>query len=217
MPRDERKRQKALMKKRSKEKAAAQSRARHVAMTSFSENSLIRRAREFPILECRISADWEKEQPGLVQVLVARQQPDGNICFGFYLVDKLCLGLKNSLAHAGVPASEYRRKLRDSVFINSKPEDCPPELAHQMIYQAIDYAQQFGFTPEKDFAVNQLVLEPRGELKEPYDITFGRNGKPFFIAGPHDNVARIMRQLEKTAGPGNFDYLTMVGGDMDMF
>lgn len=216
MPRDERKRQKALMKKRSKEKAAAQSRARHIAMTSFSENSLIRRAREFPILECRISADWEKEQPGLVQVLVARQQPDGNICYGFYLVDKLCLGLKNTLAHAGVPASEYRRKLRDSVFINSKPKDCPPELAHQMIYASIEYAQQFGFSPEKDFALNQYVLEPRGELDEPYDITFGRNGKPFYIAGPHDNVARIMRQLEKTAGPGNFDYLTMVG-DMDMF
>ena len=216
MPRDERKRQKALMKKRSKQKAAAQTKARHEAMTSFSEKSLIRRAREFPILECRISADWEKEQPGLVQVLVARQQPDGNICYGFYLVDKLLLGLKNSLAHAGVPAGEYRRNIRDNVFINSKAKDCPPELAHQMIYQSIDYAHQFGFEPEKDFALYQDVLEPRGELDEPYNITFGRNGKPFFIAGPHDNVPRILRQLEKTAGPGNFDYIAAMG-DIDVF
>src|SRR5579863_6314249 len=124
MPRDERRRQKALMKKHSKEKAAVQSRARHVAMTSFSEQSLIRRAREFPLMECRISADWQNEQPGLVQVLVARQQPDGNICYGFYLVDKLCLGLKNSLAHAGIPQTQYRHEIRDRAFRGAQAKDC---------------------------------------------------------------------------------------------
>jgi len=216
MPRDERKHQKALMKKRSKQKAVSHSRTQQSTITSFSEQSIIRRAREYPILECRISSDWQNEQPGLVQVLVARQQPDGNICFGFYLVDKLCLGLKNSLAHAGIPPTQYRREIRDRVFRETKAKDCPVELAHQMIYASIEYAEQFGFQPERDFAINQYVLEPRGELDEPYSITFGRNGKPFFIAGPNDNVARILRQLEKTAGPGNFDFLAPMG-DMDVF
>lgn len=216
MPRDERRRQKALMKKRSKQKVVEQTRARHEAMTSFSEKGLIRRAREFPLLECRISADWEKEYPGLVQVLVARQQPDGNICYGFYLVDKYLLGAKNTLAHAGVPAAEYRSNIREGLYHDTKSKDCPPELAHQMIYQSIDYAQQFGFSPEKDFALNQYILEPRGVVDEPYNITFGRNGKPFFVSGPRDNVARVLHQLEKTAGPGNFDYVAMMG-DMDMF
>ena len=216
MPRDERKHQKALMKKRSKQKAVSHSRTQQSTITSFSEQSIIRRAREYPILECRISSDWQNEQPGLVQVLVARQQPDGNICFGFYLVDKLCLGLKNSLAHAGIPPTQYRREIRDRVFRETKAKDCPVELAHQMIYASIEYAEQFGFQPERDFALNQYVLEPRGELDEPYSITFGRNGKPFFIAGPNDNVARILRQLEKTAGPGNFDFLAPMG-DMDVF
>ncbi len=35
------------------------------------------------------------------------------------------------------------------------------------------------------------------------------------MAGPRDNVGRILRQLEKTAGPGNFNYLAGFG-DMDM-
>lgn len=216
MPRDERKRQKALMKKRTKQKAVAQHKTQQTAFTSFSEQSIIRRAREYPILECRISADWQNEQPGLVQILVARQQTDGNICFGFYLVDKLCLGLKNSLAHAGIPPAQYRREIRDRLFRETKAKDCPAELAHQMIYASIEYAEQFGFQPEKDFALNQYILEPRGELDEPYNITFGRNGKPLFIAGPNDNVARIIRQLEKTAGPGNFDFIAPLG-DMDVF
>src|SRR5579872_4881664 len=101
MPRDERKRQKTLMKKRSKQKAATQHKTPQSTLTAISEQSILRRARKYPILECLISSDWEKEQPGLVEILVARQQPDGDVCFGFYLVDKLCLGLKNSLAHAG--------------------------------------------------------------------------------------------------------------------
>ncbi|HCJ33979.1 MAG TPA: helix-turn-helix domain containing protein, partial [Ktedonobacter sp.] len=52
---------------------------------------------------------------------------------------------------------------------------------------------------------------PRGELEEPYQLTFGKDGKPFFVAGPRDNAARIVKQLEKTAGPGNFDYVAMLG------
>src|SRR5260370_8331016 len=100
MPRDERKHQKALMKKRSKQKATSQHKTQQQTMTAFSEQSIIRRAREYPILECRISSDWQKEQPGLVEILVARTQPDGDICFCFYLVDKLCLRPNNSLAPA---------------------------------------------------------------------------------------------------------------------
>jgi len=88
-----------------------------------------------------------------------------------------------------------------------KPAKCPVELAHQMIYASIDYAARFGFTPEKDYALTQYLLAPRGELDEPYKLTFGKNGKPFFVAGPYDNAERILKQLEKAAGPGNYDYL----------
>ena len=132
MPRDPRKHQKALMKKRSKQKAAAQHKSHQQALTSLSPQSIIRRARDFPVFECLVSDNWQKDDMGLVEILLARRQPDGDICFATYLVDKYCLGVKD---------------------------------------------------------------------------TFGKDGKPFFIAGPHDNAARILRQLEKTAGPGNYHYL----------
>src|SRR5437899_11610848 len=87
-----------------------------------------------------------------------------------------------------------------------EPMECPVEVAHQMIYASIDYAAQFGFQPEKDFALSQYLLAPRGELEEPYHITFGKNGRPFFVAGPYDNAARILKQLDKTAGLGHYDF-----------
>jgi hypothetical protein len=216
MPRDERKHQKALMKKRSKQKTVAQQRSHLRAFDSLSGQAVIRHARTFPLLECLISATWQEEDPGLVQIVVARQQPDGDICFGVYLVDKYCLGLKNTFARAGFSRTRYEAEMHDGIFKEDTSVKCPPELAHQMIYQSIDYAAQFGFEPEKDFATSQYILAPRGELEESYKLTFGKDGKPFFIAGPHDNVNRIMRQLEKTAGPGNFHYI-MPLGDMGDF
>jgi hypothetical protein len=207
MPRDPRKHQKALMKKRSKQKAALQNASHRQAFTSSSPQAIIRRARDFPLLECWISANWQKDDLGLVEILLARQQPDGDICYGVYLVDKFCLGLKNTMANAGVSLTRYQNEVLNKIFPKTKPQACPIELAHQMIYASIDYAAQFGFSPDKDFALTQNLLAPRGELEEPYQLTFGLNGKPFFVAGPFDNSARILKQLEKTAGPGNYDYI----------
>jgi hypothetical protein len=214
MPRDERKHQKALMKQRSKQKAVAQHKAYQQALTPSSPQAILRRARIFPLYECLISDNWnKKDNMGLVEVLVARQQPDGSICFGVYLIDTFCLGLKNTFANADFSRSRYQSEIRNKIFRAGKPVECSIELAQQMIYQSIEYAEQFGFEPEKDFALSQYLLAPRGELEEPYQLTFGKDGKPFFIAGPNDNVARVLRQLEKTAGPGNYDYLVPIDAD----
>lgn len=178
---------------------------------TFTSQTIIRKAREFPILECLISPGWQQDEPGLVEVMVVRQQPDGNICFGMYLVDKLCLGLKNTLSKVNYSPARLRKEIL-LMFQGEEPTKCTPELAHQMVYASIDYAAQFGFQPEKDFAQTQLILEPHGALNEPYQLKFGRNGKPFFVAGPYDDTRSILNQLEKTAGPGNYDYLAMVPG-----
>ncbi len=187
------------MKKRSKQKAASQHKSHRQESTSFSSQAIISRARTFPLYECWISDNWNKAdlEPGLVEVIVARQQPDGNICFGSYLIDKLCLGLKSTFARSNFSLTRYHNEVPGEIFRELKGVKCPAELAHQMIYASIEYAAQFGFTPEKDFALSQYVLAPRGELEEPYQITFGKDGKPFFIAGPYDNAAHIIKQLRK--------------------
>lgn len=221
MSQRERKRQKAAMKKRSKQKATAKRRAFHHPIrggASVASQILIRQARNFPIVDCWISDNWqagyEDEDEGLVQVLISRQQPDGNICLGFYLIDTFCLGLKNTLFEAGLTQTQYQREVPDMFFIEQSAEKCDPELAHQMIYAGVDYAAKFGFTPHKDFSRTQYLLIPRGELPEPYDLTFGKDGKPFFVAGPYDDVKAIVKRLEQTAGPGNFNYLVMVPPDL---
>jgi hypothetical protein len=205
MPQDPKKQQKTITKKR--KKIANQHKVSSKANLSFSKNVTIRDARNYPVLECLISSDWRNEQPGLVQVIIARQQPDTLVCCGVYLIDKLCLGLKNTLVHTDYSPQRYRREVVDPIDNRTPLQTCNLALAQQMIYASIEYAAQFGFNPQKDFNQSQYLLTPRGELPETMPITFGRAGKPLYVAGPYDNAEQIIKQLERTAGPGNFDYV----------
>jgi hypothetical protein len=193
------------MKKRSKHKPVSAFKSHQSA--TISQESLLQDAHTFPIIESWISADWQNGS-GLVQILLARQQPNGRICCGNYLVDKFCLGLKDTFAKPNLSIERYK-ELYDKISSRQMLIRCPIELAHQMVYEAIDYAAQFDFKPQSDWAQSQYVLDPRGELEEPYKLTFGKNGKPFFISGPFDDVKKIIKQLEATAGPGNFDVLIL--------
>jgi hypothetical protein len=194
-----------IMKKR---KGTSIPKALRQQSTSYSAPAIIRRARDLPLIGCWISADWQSDTPGLVQIIVARQQPDDNICFGVYLVDKLCLGLKNTFARVKFTPERYQSEV-GRIFQDKAPQACVPELAYQMIYESIEYAAQFGFTPHNDFELTQYMLAPHGEFNASYKLKFGRDGKPLFISGPHDNTTAILKQLEKTAGPGNYDYIVM--------
>ena len=191
-----------------KRKGASIPKAFRQQSTSFSTPAVIRRARDYPVVECLISADWQNDTPGLVEIVVTREQPDGMLCYGMYLVDKLCLGLKNTFARANFTPAQYQQEIQ-TAFRGRKPKKCAPELAYQMIYESIDYAAQFGFTPQKDFELTQLMLVPRDEFSASYKLEFGKDGMPLFIAGPHDNAKAILKQLDMTAGPDNYHYIVM--------
>src|SRR5262249_36357558 len=114
MPQDERKRQKALMKKRSKQKAHTHQRTLQAKPTS--SQTIIREARTFTLLGCWINKNWQKKDDlGLVEVVIARLQPDGDVCFGSYLIDKFCLGLKNTFARTNFSRARFEKEL-DEMF-----------------------------------------------------------------------------------------------------
>ena len=45
----------------------------------------------------------------------------------------------------------------------------------------------------------------------------GKDGRPFFFAGPYDNVDRIMAKLTRKLGPGGFTFIVPIGGDERVF
>jgi hypothetical protein len=179
---------------------------KHTAIADRLRETLLPRAYTLPLLGCWMPSDWESPQEGLVQVVIAREQPDGRVAYASYLVDVYCLGVKDAHHDLNLPANRFQSILELRSQIQPLVE-APVEGAHQLIYQSIEYAARWGFKPHPDFAKASLFLSPRGTYPESYDLTFGREGKPFFVQGPHDNPGAIIAQLERTAGPGNFHFV----------
>jgi hypothetical protein len=160
------------------------------------------KARGLPVHECLINPDWQSS--GVATVLVSRKQPSGNIIVGMYLVDVLCLGLKITYFYFNQTARYYEEELKDLVFQGQMSVPCDYVLAHNVIYGAVAYAEDLGFKPDKDFAVTQYILAEDDESVELIELEFGRDGKPCFVVGPHDNVALVTGKLRAAVGEGNF-------------
>ncbi len=178
------------------------------AMAASNPIYYIRHAREYPIQDCWVNEGWQKS--GLATVVIARQQPNRNIVFGCYLVDVFCLGVKNVIYNADIPASRFRLEFYPQLIQGGRPLKISAALAHEIVYGAIEYAAQFEFHPHRDFREGQHILDlptahPRSGLE------FGKDGKPFYISGPYDNVDAIMRKLTRFAGKDQYHYLMQLG------
>ena len=152
-----------------------------------------------------VDATAESDGSGLASILVARDQGSSVSVCG-YLVDVWCLGVKDVLG----PKSVERRKLprfMDSYFrsYDQPALGAPIELARHVVFGAVAYARKLGFEPHPDFAGCSGHLGPWAGSS---DITFGRNGKPTYIQGPHDDAGHVIKTLRRSVGKRNFDYLT---------
>ena len=172
-------------------------------------NSL-RRARSYPIVGCWERGGWQAD--GLAVVVVVREAPYERVVLGVYLVDCQLLGVKNALYRTGVPASEVDQAYLATLIPEGRPVQISPALAHEIIYGAIEYAARFGFQPHRDFGAAQLILDPPDAHPRTGKVEFGRDGKPFYVAGPYDDVSAILDKLARTAGEGNFHYFLPIEG-----
>jgi hypothetical protein len=172
------------------------------------------KARSLTVFECMIDNNWK--EAGIAQVIVARKHSNGNITAGFYLVDMYCLGVKDSTFLFNNTEPEYNSMI-DEYLPRKNRLQIDYALAHNIIYAAIDFADNFGFKPEKTFTeITQFILEEDNDVVELIDVECGYNGKPLFIKGPFDDkikINRIINQLEQTAGPDNY-YVVLADEDL---
>jgi hypothetical protein len=203
MKKGENRKQEKAIKRRAQSKLARKESAQAKAASAVR---YIHQARGYPLEGCWVQSGWT--ETGLAVVTVARQQPNGNIVFGNYLVDHFCLGLKDTYCRVEVPPEAFHQDYLPRAYSEYQAVSISPALAHEIIYGGIEYAARFGFSPHHDFALSQDILDPPDAHPQSGKVTFGyKEGKPLYVSGPRDDVQAIMDQLMRTAGPGNFDYL----------
>jgi len=212
MPRDTKRRQKALQRKAAKRKRKKKAQA---TKSRLSPPHPLRAAAAWPLYECLVTQDWH-EVGQIVQILVARRSPWGEIAAGVFLVDLGCLGVKSAFARFLGSVREYER-LREMLQQEQRMVPADLNLVAKIIREGIAYAKQLGFAPDPDYRQAAILL--RDADPEACDVEIplgGEDGKPFYISGPYDDVPRIMAQLKKAVGPDGFLYLVHLSGPEDL-
>ncbi len=171
------------------------------------ENYIRQRSRSLPIHECWINSEWQEDKK--VNLIITRKHTNGNFTIGLFMVDLLCLGVKDAHYKFNIPTGEYRELLE---FMEERLpiERIDYALAHNIILAGVEFAEEYGFKPHKDYlSTMQYFLENDDDI-EVIEIECGENDQPMYVKGPYDSdaeVNRVLAQLERTAGKGNYQFV----------
>ncbi len=202
---DEKKRQKKLAKKKAKRKSVAADRKKAEWKFGPSRESM----KAAPIHECLVSRDLF--EVGMGPVFLSRKMPDGEIALGSFLLDVYCLGVKNAIFT--VASEDSYREMVEGGPNQGNTETIHPACARKLVEESAAYADSLGLKPHKDYAAARKIFGDLDPDACPRTFEFGKDGKPFYIAGPGDTPARvrkIVNHLTKKVGKDNFHFMAPV-------
>lgn len=166
---------------------------------------IISKCQELPFHECLINESWQEQ--GIASLVISRKMPSGKLITGTYMVDTFCMGLKDTSFGFALDKHDYDKFINEMTDRIGKLIPLKLSMAHNIIYGAIDYADEIGFNPHEDFQLTRFILDDNLIDDGIDNIEFGKGGKPFFIAGPYDDSRRIISILKRNLGDNNFDFM----------
>lgn len=174
------------------------------------ENYIRQKARTLKIKSCYISDLYD--EIGMGFVIVAREHTGGNITFGAYLVDRFCLGVKDTFFRMRMSPYEFEDYLDKAGMAGLR--EISYEEAHNIIYGAVEFAQEAGIEPHKNFALTQYILEEDNEDIPLIEYEYGKDGQHYLMANSMLEASKYLPKLRKNLGD-NFKWSIGDGGDDD--
>ena len=150
------------------------------------------------------------EDTGIGQVIVSRKSNHQIVMVGF-LVDVYCLGVKSVLARQETPTS-YPYLIKN-ISLSTPLTPIDAAYAKKLVLGAVSYAASVGIDPHADYYKYKSIFDDVDAAECLTKFNFGKDGKPFLIAGPHNSPTQIkmwIRNLQNKCGDGAFDYLIEV-------
>lgn len=215
---DPRKRQKKLAKKtaRRKKRALAVQKESSFVRNPFADLKQLAVAMNSPIHQCLVPTGLF--ETGIGNVIVSRRLSNDHIATGVFLVDVFCLGIKKAFLKILSP-DEYEYMV-EKIGENETLKPVAPDYARKLVEKAEAYAGKLGFSPHPDYRRARQIFGNINMAACTTEFEFGKDGKPFFIAGPHDSPARrrqICDTLLRSCGPGGFHYLIPVSSFEEVY
>jgi hypothetical protein len=135
-----------------------------------------------PVYQCLVPEQLFKI--GIGNVVFSREIGEGGIAVAVFLVDVYCLGIKDAWMKA-MSQESYQGLLR---FLgrNASFKKAFPECVRKLVEAAEAYARDLGFEPHPDHQVSRLIFGDVDPGACSTRFTFGNEGKPLYVSGPHD-------------------------------
>lgn len=191
--------------KMAKKKAKMKERKKHMRrmnVVGSQESMFTMIGLKNPISSCDVEDSFKT---GMVSVLVSRTVNSKVSLLSVFNVDLYCLGIKDCFMKPG--STDMLRGFKNSKpFLSYSPKD-----AKKLLLEAAAYAAGFGFDPHKEFKYAMKIFGDIDETESEMEFTFGKDGKPFFIAGPYDSpekCQRIISTLNKNTGEDGSSFIT---------
>jgi hypothetical protein len=201
-------------KKIAKQKARrAEKRSELAQRTSNDPAIRLRRADKWPVVRAVVGARlWED---GIGSLAIARQEAEGRLVFGVYLVDVYCLGVKNAFWRAGSPG-DFEDLISDMEQAETMRPISPACLV-KIVKGAVEYARLFDFPPHPDYRHAAMLLEGIDPSTCPQEFTFGRDGRPFYMQGPNESYAEVTAIVQRVQEAGGHFILAPSGTGLEDF
>jgi hypothetical protein len=207
MAMDSRKRQKKLERQTGKRKSK-QAVANRDKNAGLAER--LAAASRHPILHCGAMTDIRTR--GFGWVYLSRELPSGSIAFAAFLVDLQCLGVKNAMSDITgryTYETSFLPKMREYIC-----RELSAAAARKLVEGAVNYAAGLGLSPHADYHTARQLFGDIDVNICAEEFTFGKDGKPLFVAGPYDSTERcrqIVNTLAASVGEDGFDYIIPFG------
>lgn len=173
------------------------------------ERFIKERIRKTEIGDCYVSDDlWEC---GKGFVVVTRKHTGGRVSFANYLVDTYCLGVKNSFYKLRIEDYEMSDFLDRCKEVGMRKTDYVE--AHNIIYGALEFAEDAGIQPDKSFSLTKYFLEEDTDDIPLLTFPFGDGGQYHLFVESRMEASKYIPLLDKKLGKEN--YLLTVGDDED--
>jgi hypothetical protein len=200
---DPRKRQKKLERRKAKDKA--RNRMAAVSQARWQANRF-ERAGSGRIVECLVPKALAAD--GIGGLVISRDLAGDSVAYATFLVDLLCLGVKD-VAFGIVSHAEYDR-LIERLVEKFEYDSRSAEFVRKLVEESVAYARSVGIEPHRDYDRAKAIFGDVDASACQEHFEFGRDGKPLFVSGPSDSpqrCARIVTALTDRCGVGGFDYL----------
>lgn len=191
---------------------ARKDKARAEKAKAIQQESHLRYRSQWPIVAAY--APFEaRDDYSLQNAIIVRQRPDGQYAVALFLIDVLCLGVKESFLKI-MPSCQFAALLEKIEDI--MPMDVvSPSYVATFVYKAVEYAENLGLDPRGDYKAAKKILEDIS-LDLSLSFTFGNeDGEPVYIAGVRDSrefADTILEKLDKAVGRDHYKYIVPVKG-----